>query len=47
MKKLEIWVNETQSQDFLKRAQHYKITKYALLKELVLIELERTPRNRT
>lgn len=46
MKKIETWLNETQFEDFLKRARHYKLTKYALLKELALIEIERTPRNR-
>jgi hypothetical protein len=46
MKKVETWLNEEEFKDLNKRAAHYKITRYALLKELILIEIERTPRNR-
>jgi hypothetical protein len=46
MKKVEVWLNEGEFKDFVKRAEHYRMTPYALLKELVLIEIERTPRTR-
>jgi hypothetical protein len=46
VKKVETWLNEEEFKQLLKRCEHYKITSYALLKELVLIELEKFPRNR-
>jgi SOS response regulatory protein OraA/RecX len=39
MKKVETWLNETEYADFIKRARSYGKTPYALLKELVLKEI--------
>jgi hypothetical protein len=46
MKKVETWLNEEEFKAFEKRAAHYKMTSYALLKALVIIELQAMPRGR-
>ncbi len=40
------WVNREEYKALKKRAETYDITPYALLKELVLIEIEKPPRKR-
>lgn len=47
MPNISTWLNREEYKALKKRAETYGITRYILLKELVLIEIERAPRNRT
>lgn len=47
MPNVSTWLNREEGKAFKKRVETYGLTEYALLKELVLIELGKSPRKRT
>jgi len=41
MKKVEIWLNESQYKEFVRKAKLKGLTRYALLKQIALRELDK------